>query len=519
MMLIKKIKKNRHLFKKSSTQNGFVVLFAVVLSSILLAITIGIANVSVREIQFSTEAKDTNSAFFAADAGAECAFYNDKATVNSFPETGGPSTITCLGNTITLNGAFPSWNFIVSGLGNDGKACAKVVVNKSSGSNPTTSVVSKGYNIGGDGTCSAIGVNLVERELEATFISESIPIVTISADSTLVSYGSSTNINWTSTNATSCMATDGDSGWSGSKATSSTPPGYTTSSLTSSKTYSIQCEGEGEVLSNIASVTINVGAPSYATGGTITTSGAYTIHTFTVSGTFNPGSLISSVDVLVVAGGGAGAKELAGGGGGAGGVIYSSGKAVTSGQDYSVTVGTGGLFGTLRGGDGGNSTFSNLIAVGGGGGGGSSGSNPPYINGNPGGSGGGGGTGWGAGTGGLGTTGQGKNGGNGWDTTPRMGGGGGGAGVAGALGVYATGTGGKGGDGIQNSITGTATYYGGGGGGGDTSNKGGSGGLGGGGHGVSGVVAGTAGTGGGGGAGVNGGAGGSGIVIIRYLTP
>ena len=40
-----------------------------------------------------------------------------------------------------------------------------------------------------------------------------------------------------------------------------------------------------------------------ATGGTITESGGYTIHTFTSSGTFTPNST-GSVDYLIVAGGG-----------------------------------------------------------------------------------------------------------------------------------------------------------------------------------------------------------------------
>jgi hypothetical protein len=53
--------------------------------------------------------------------------------------------------------------------------------------------------------------------------------------------------------------------------------------------------------------------PFSATGGTVTTSGGYTIHTFTGSGTFalaNP--LIGfQVEYLVVAGGGAGGKGCA----------------------------------------------------------------------------------------------------------------------------------------------------------------------------------------------------------------
>jgi len=54
-------------------------------------------------------------------------------------------------------------------------------------------------------------------------------------------------------------------------------------------------------------------------GGTETTVGDYTVHTFTSSGTL---TLTGSgyADVLVVAGGGGGGGGRAGGGGGAGGV-------------------------------------------------------------------------------------------------------------------------------------------------------------------------------------------------------
>ena len=56
---------------------------------------------------------------------------------------------------------------------------------------------------------------------------------------------------------------------------------------------------------------------SRATGGTVTTDGDYTIHTFTSSHTFAVvDSTLNEVDVLVVGGGGGGSSESGGGGGG-----------------------------------------------------------------------------------------------------------------------------------------------------------------------------------------------------------
>jgi len=262
-----------------------------------------------------------------------------------------------------------------------------------------------------------------------------------------------------------------------------------------------------------------------ATGGTVTTVGGFQIHTFTSSGTLTIADRSGSVEVLVVAGGGAGGGALifqsGGGGGGAGGLIYNPSYAVTSGQVITVIVGAGGSGSTGTGGDGSNSVFGTLTAIGGGGGAASLFGN---HNGRNGGSGGGcSGRPEEGCSGGSGTSGQGTSGGTGIQAAIEYGGGGGGgAGTVGGDGSASAG--GNGGAGLANSISGTSTYYAGGGGGGTytTAGAAGAGGNGGGGAGNRNAngVAGTANTGGGGGgvgAGPNsGGSGGSGIVIVRY---
>ena len=65
-----------------------------------------------------------------------------------------------------------------------------------------------------------------------------------------------------------------------------------------------------------------------ATGGSITTTGGYTIHTFTSAATFTP-TYSGPVETLIVAAGGAGAAGIGGGGGG-GGLIFATGVAVTA---------------------------------------------------------------------------------------------------------------------------------------------------------------------------------------------
>ena len=293
-----------------------------------------------------------------------------------------------------------------------------------------------------------------------------------------------------------------------------------------------------------------------ATGGTITTSGDYKIHTFNSSDTFQvtAAGLPSNNKIsYVVVGGGGSAGGWAPGGGGAGGFRegkcssdpyadspLDSGTAITASvASFPITVGAGGVgkpypernsttkgsastFSTITSAGGGvggpNSTFPGHdcgATSGDGGSGGGAAGNPPYTvvgqgntppvsppQGNNGGT---GGTGGGAGY---------------------FGGGGGGAGAVGNN-VAGPNDAGPGGAGVTSSITGSPVARAGGGAGGNVATGASTGGTGGGGASApGGATSGTANTGGGGGgsyaptptgtsAGA-GGSGGSGVVILRY---
>jgi len=295
-----------------------------------------------------------------------------------------------------------------------------------------------------------------------------------------------------------------------------------------------------------------------ATGGTITTSGDFKIHTFTGDGCFvvscAPSGAAPGVDYLVVAGGGGGGSDR-GGGGGAGGTRFSASTFTVCGSPgspianptgitvsastYPITVGAGGTGSPCVPGNtgcaGSNSVFSTITSAGGGFGGASPGG------GGSGGSGGGGGCG-GPRAGGSGNTPpvsppQGTNGGTsaGGEVTASSGGGAIGAGENGGPSNRADGGTGAGlptAFGSNGEPSGCFQYYGGGGGagGGDAlipfSPNRAAGGLGGGGQGgtsnnstnLNGEAA-DANTGGGGGGGGNNnsaGNGGKGIVVLRY---
>lgn len=145
-MIVKKIQKN----------SGFVILFAVTLSSILLAMALGIANISLKEIKFSTSAEITNEAFFAADSGIEYVLFNDKSDSSIYVPTPGTEQ---------------SWIEIIPRLGSSGTSCAKVYIYKNNlnTSIPViTNIVSKGYDMG-DAACESTNPDRVEREIEVNY--------------------------------------------------------------------------------------------------------------------------------------------------------------------------------------------------------------------------------------------------------------------------------------------------------------------------------------------------------------
>jgi len=298
-----------------------------------------------------------------------------------------------------------------------------------------------------------------------------------------------------------------------------------------------------------------------ATGGTITTSGDFKIHTFTGPGTFTVAQVSATpanneVSYMVVAGGGAGGRLIAGGGGGGGfrerksavdtytaSPLNGSTPITITATAYPITVGAGGaaISGPLSPeytvNPGSNSVFSTITSAGGGGGLPGSGPVPGLPAAGTGGSGGGGrrcGVSGRAGNTPPVSPPQGNPGGNGSSgpapDSQGAGAGGGGAGGAGSNASGGSNTAGSGGAGVTSEINpaagSPATNFSGGGGGSvynpGTAGAGGTGGGGNGGPGAAPAIAGVVNTGGGGGASgyptayLCGVSGGSGIVVIRY---
>jgi len=199
------MKKNK--FKKNNKQKGFVLLFAVLISTLVLAVGISMISIALKQVQLSGSGRDSQYAFYVANTGAECATYWDLASSSVFRTKNNRATtntnIECLGMVLTdtnLNATgeicntqpnnYQQWCDWQVGSTNVYKTkfrisynnlqipesdrkpyCADVIVTKdiiSGGSSDglvgTTTVTSRGYN-----TCDSANPRRIERALEFSY--------------------------------------------------------------------------------------------------------------------------------------------------------------------------------------------------------------------------------------------------------------------------------------------------------------------------------------------------------------
>ncbi|MDH5442211.1 MAG: hypothetical protein OEX08_01245 [Candidatus Nomurabacteria bacterium] len=149
--------------KYKNNNQGFVILFAVLISSLILMIGFGIFSISSKEQIITSTARDAQIAFYAADSGLECVLFYE------FQRTG----FGRVGNSVDCGAGsgFPSQNnslfefdISYSAVNN---SCAKIYLETS---DPDfTTVISRGFN-SCDGTTPDIGdPALVERAIQVTF--------------------------------------------------------------------------------------------------------------------------------------------------------------------------------------------------------------------------------------------------------------------------------------------------------------------------------------------------------------
>lgn len=138
------IQHNKGLVLRNS--KGFVILFAVLVSAIILLIGAGIFSISFKETILASMARESQLSINAADAGIECALYQD---ITVAPLTAG-TTINCNNEIIPISS---NNEFVLPMSGPSQEGCAIVEFQKTilpGGLDQETQIVSRGFNICND---------------------------------------------------------------------------------------------------------------------------------------------------------------------------------------------------------------------------------------------------------------------------------------------------------------------------------------------------------------------------------
>lgn len=80
----------------NNQQKGFALLMSLIVVSVVVSIGLTVLDLTLKQLRLSTNSKDSESAFHAANAGLECARYW-REIASSTMETGGNITPSCFG--------------------------------------------------------------------------------------------------------------------------------------------------------------------------------------------------------------------------------------------------------------------------------------------------------------------------------------------------------------------------------------------------------------------------------------
>jgi hypothetical protein len=177
--------------RKAEDTKGFAMLFAVLVSSLLLAVGLSIFNITVKELTLSAAGRESQFSFYAADTGAECALYWDfkgtdifaTSTDDRSPSPSNPDCVDSVGQpaqTITnsnyvtysgyptprtANSAVTQFSINIPSVNPQNCAIVTIIKDSSSGIEKTT-IDSRCYNTACSDTANPIRE---ERALKVTY--------------------------------------------------------------------------------------------------------------------------------------------------------------------------------------------------------------------------------------------------------------------------------------------------------------------------------------------------------------
>lgn len=118
--------------KYRQKEDGFTVLLAVIIVSVVILLGVSIANIYEREAQLRATSRASSVAFYAADSALECAMFHDNAT-SAFATSSASGNVSCSGDTVGVSSSGNSYPYQFSFVLDDTQGaniCAGVTVVK-----------------------------------------------------------------------------------------------------------------------------------------------------------------------------------------------------------------------------------------------------------------------------------------------------------------------------------------------------------------------------------------------------
>jgi len=153
------------MISTKNSKQGFISLFTVLLTTVILAMAIGMSSIALKQLVLASTADDANEAFYAADSGIQCAVMYDSQGVF---QVGGPNEITCGPvQNIPIDSNDAGYYILAqetNGFDWSNGNCVRIFVTKDAG---ITEIEVFGYNV----TCAEISESprVVERALRVRY--------------------------------------------------------------------------------------------------------------------------------------------------------------------------------------------------------------------------------------------------------------------------------------------------------------------------------------------------------------
>jgi hypothetical protein len=160
---------------KETKENGYAILFTVIVVTIISLIAFGISNSSYRQMVLSAVAKDSQVAFYQADTAVECALYSDFIQDIFSQASSTPSTLNCgvQGSSdkpyeLIIETKNPGSEYDLFPVDQGSLPCFEISVRKTIPGSPTdpilTELKGRGYN-----NCDKTNTRTVQREIEVNY--------------------------------------------------------------------------------------------------------------------------------------------------------------------------------------------------------------------------------------------------------------------------------------------------------------------------------------------------------------